>query len=289
MPQPFATALVAASLAIAPAAGPEEPWRTTPLPGPLPPPAAEGRVEAPGASLRWVAWGSGPPLFLLHGGAGNSEHWTFQVPALARRFRVIALDARGHGRSTGDGRPLGYHLMAEDLLAVMDALGVGEASIVGWSDGAIVGLDLAVHHPERVKALVAFAANYDLSGFRSGGSSSATFAAYTKRCEADYRRLSPAPGTFEPFMAALRRMWHAEPAFTPAQLARVRARTLVVDGEHDEILRPEHQRSLAGMIPGARLLFIPGASHFAHWQRPEAFNEAVLGFLSEGRAAAPSP
>lgn len=273
----LAAALLAAAT-LSPGATDPAAWRTTPLPDPLPSPSAEGRVEVPGASLHYAAYGAGAPLLLLHGGAGSSEHWAFQVPAFARRFRVIVLDARGHGRSTRDDRPFGYHLMAEDVVAVMDALGVARAAVVGWSDGGIVGLDLAVHHPDRVEALVAFGANYDRTGFSTGGPT-ATFAAYMKRCEADYRRLSATPDAFPTFLTALRAMWSAEPAFTPAQLGRIRARTLVLDGEHDEIIRPDHQRSLARMIPGARLLLLAGASHFAHWQRPEAFNEAVLGFL----------
>jgi pimeloyl-ACP methyl ester carboxylesterase len=218
-------------------------------------------------------------VLLLHGGAGNADHWAFQIPALARRHRVIVVDARGHGRSSRDGRPFGYHLLAEDAVAVLDALGVGRAAVVGWSDGGIAGLDLAIHHPERVEALVAFGANADRSGLKPGGGQGATFAAYMERCAADFRRLSPAPDGFAALLAALRPMWRSEPAFTAEQLARIRARTLVLDGEQDEIVRQDHARWLARAIPGARLLLVPGASHFAHWQRPEAFDEAVLGFL----------
>lgn len=281
MTRPLRAALLAAALLASTPSRAAVPWETTPLPGSLPSPAAEGRVSVPGASLHYAAFGAGEPVLLLHGGAGNSGHWAFQIPALARRFRVIVVDARGHGRSTRDDRPLGYHLMAEDLLAVMDALKLAQASIVGWSDGGIVGIDLAVHHPDRVKALVAFGANYDRSGLRKGGGSSATFAAYLRRCEADHRRLSPSPNGFPPLLSALGAMWRSEPAFTRAQLAGIRARTFVLDGEHDEIIRPDHARSLAALVPGARVQFIPQASHFAHWQRPEAFNEAVLGFLDE--------
>jgi pimeloyl-ACP methyl ester carboxylesterase len=262
-----------------------EPWQVTPLPGPLPPPAAEGTVDVPGARLHWAAWGSGAPVLLLHGGAGNGEHWAWQVPALAPRFRVIALDARGHGRSTRDARPFGYHRMAEDLVAVMDALALPRASLVGWSDGGIVGLDAAIHHPDRVARLVALGPNYDLTGLRRDGGPHPTFAAYFDRCAADYRRLSATPQDFAGFVAALRKMWIAEPNLTPAQLAGIRAPTLVVDGDHDEILRQDHVRRLATLIPGARLLLIPGTSHFALWQRPDAFNAALVDFLGEPWAA----
>jgi len=275
------TALIAAALAFAPAAQGAEPWKTTPTPGPMPAPAEQGRVESAGASLYYATYGAGKPVVLLHGGAGSSEHWANQVPALAARFRVIVLDSRGHGRSTRDERPYTYHQMAEDVLALLDALGLRQASLVGWSDGGAIGLDLAIQHPERVEKLVTFGANYDLSGLRKGGGPHATFATYFDRCAADYRRLSPTPKAYKAFVAALTKMWSSQPNFKPAQLATIKARTLVADGEHDEIIRQDHVRALAGHIPGARLLLIPDTSHFALWQRPDAFNAALLEFLAD--------
>jgi pimeloyl-ACP methyl ester carboxylesterase len=276
-------ALAVAATTVAPAARAVEPWKTTPMPAPMPAPAEQGRVEVAGASLFYATFGAGEPVILLHSGAGNSEHWANQIPALAGRFRVIVLDSRGHGRSTRDDQPFDYHRMAGDLLALMDQLQLKQASIVGWSDGGIVGLDLAIHHPERVKKLFAFGANYNVSGMRAGGGPHATFASYFDRCAADYRRLSPTPKGYEAFVDALRRMWVSQPDFKPEQLARIQAATVIADGEHDEIIRREHVGKLAELIPGARLLLIPESSHFALWQRPEAFNAALLEFL-DGRS-----
>ena len=74
------------------------------------------------------------------------------------------LDSRGHGRSTRTETPIGYDLMASDVLALMDELGIAKAALLGWSDGAIIGLDIAIRHPERLTKLFAFAANWDPRG-----------------------------------------------------------------------------------------------------------------------------
>jgi pimeloyl-ACP methyl ester carboxylesterase len=132
---------------------------------------------------------------------------------------------------------------------------------------------------DRVGKLVLFGANYDLSGLRKGGGTHANFAAYFGRCAADYRRLSATPGSWDSFVAALRKMWSTEPDYEPEQLARITARTLVVAGEQDEIIRPDHARALSTLIPGARLLVIPASSHFAPWQQPAAFSASLVEFL----------
>lgn len=255
-----------------------EPWQATPLPPPLPPPAAEGSVDHDGVRLAWSSYGAGEAVVLLHGGAGNASHWALQVPALAADHRVVLLDARGHGRSSRDGRPFSYHQLAEDVVAVLDALHLARVDLVGWSDGGIVGLDLALHHPERLRRLAITGANFDLSGMKAGGPHP-TFTAYFARCEQDYRRLSPTPGGWAAFLAALRPMWRTQPTFRAEALKGLPVPTLVMSGEHDEIISTPHLRTLAGLLPRGQLLLVPGASHFVPWQQPEAFNRAVRAFL----------
>ena len=265
------------ALAAPPKAG--EPWKSTALPKPMGTPDKEGRVEVDGAQIWWASFGAGEPVILLHGGAGNSEHWGNQIPALAEKYRVIVVDARGHGRSTRTDAPYSYHRMAEDLLAVMDALELKQASLVGWSDGGVLGLDLAVNHPDRVKKLFAFGANYDLTGMKAGGGPHATFGTYFGKCASDYARLSPTPKDYKAFNDALSKMWKGQPNFKPADLAKITAATACADGEHDEIIKQDHVRAMARLIPDGQVVLIPEASHFALWQRPDAFNKAVLDFL----------
>src|SRR5438046_1209689 len=135
---------------------------------PLPVPTEEGTVENDGARIWHASFGSGPPVVLLHGGLGHSGNWGYQVSALVRAgYRAIVIDSRGHGRSTRDAsRPYTYELMAGDVLAVMDALGLERAAFVGWSDGACVALILSAHAPTRVAGVLFFACNMDPSGTR---------------------------------------------------------------------------------------------------------------------------
>src|ERR671929_57689 len=104
---------------------------------PLPDTNEQGYVEHNGARIWYAAYGSGSPVILLHGGLGHSGNWGYQVPALVRSgYRAIVIDSRGHGRSTRDARPFTYDLMASDVSAVMDALQLEKAALLGWSDGA---------------------------------------------------------------------------------------------------------------------------------------------------------
>ena len=121
-----------------------------------------GYVEHEGARIWYATYGSGSPVILLHGGLGHSGNWGYQVPALVKSgYCAVVIDSRGHGRSTRDRRPFSYELMASDVLAVMDALDLEEAALVGWSDGACIALILAAKSPSRVAGVFFFACNMD--------------------------------------------------------------------------------------------------------------------------------
>jgi pimeloyl-ACP methyl ester carboxylesterase len=110
----------------------------------LPPTPEHGYADHDGARIWHASFGAGSPVILQHGGLGHSGNWGHQVPDLvAAGHRVIVIDSRGHGRSTRDTRSFSYELMASDVLAVMDRLGIARAALVGWSDGAIIALIMA--------------------------------------------------------------------------------------------------------------------------------------------------
>lgn len=136
-------------------------WQHLPPTPDLPKPEHSATVAINGVRIWYALFGHGSPVILLHGGMGNSNYWGLQIPALAQHYQVIVLDSRGHGRSTRNSKLVTYHLMASDVLNVMDALHVSKAALVGWSDGGIIGLDLAINHPERLTKLFAFGANSD--------------------------------------------------------------------------------------------------------------------------------
>jgi pimeloyl-ACP methyl ester carboxylesterase len=265
-------------------------WETLPPPAPLPPFELEGRLSHDGARIWFATSGAGAPVILLHGGDASSDYWGDQVPALlADGHRVIVIDSRGHGRSTRDARPLGYELMESDVIAVMDALNIDHADVVGWSDGAIIGLVMAIEHPGRVSHVFAFGANMDLHGFNPLGAVSPILPKVEAALAANYERLSETPNHFGALSKAVLAMQRREPNYTPRDLAAIKGPVIaIVDGAHEEFILRQHTEYLARTIPGAKLIILPAVSHFAPIQAPEAFNAAMIRFL-DGPTLAPTP
>lgn len=137
-----------------------ERWETLlPTPAPI---ASDrsGQAEVNGVSIHYSIYGHGSPVIFLHGGLANADYWGNQVLPVAAHHTVILMDSRGHGRSTRDMRPYGYDLMADDVVALMDQLKIAKADIVGWSDGGILGIDLAMRHSDRVGKIFRLRSQY---------------------------------------------------------------------------------------------------------------------------------
>jgi len=263
------------------AARAEPQWLTLPPTPTLPKAEASGLAPVNGIGIWYATFGKsdGEPVILLHGGLANANYWGHQVPALAARYRVIVMDSRGHGRSTRDGRPYGYALMASDVVGLMDFLKIPRAAVVGWSDGAILGLEMAIRHPTRLGKLFAFAANSDPSGVKDIAKSP-VFNAFIARARKEYEALSPTPDQYASFLEQIGRMWATQPNFTAAELEGIRTPTWIVDADHDEAIKRENTEYMAARIPGAGLLIQPEVSHFSFLQDPVQFNENVLHFLA---------
>lgn len=276
-PFPLVLSLLAVLGSVA-AARADQQWLTLPPTPSLPKPAESGYAPVNGIRVWYAAFGRGEPVLLLHGGLANSNYWGNQVPALAKSYRVIVVDSRGHGRSTHDERQYGYDLMASDVLGLMDFLKLPKAAVVGWSDGAILGLDIAIHHPERLSKLFAFAANSDPSGVADIAQST-VFNAYIARAEKEYQVLSPTPDQYKSFVDQISKMWETEPHFTAEQLRVITVPTWIVDADHDEAIKRENTEFMANEIPDAGLLLQPQVSHFSFLQDPRQFTGDVLHFM----------
>jgi pimeloyl-ACP methyl ester carboxylesterase len=245
-------------------------------------PAVVGhRASLRGIRMYYEVHGRGPTLLLLHGGTGNGTQFAAQVPAFRQHFRVVVPDLCAQGRTTDRPGPLSYHAMAEDVVALMDRLRIRQADVMGWSDGGIVGLDLAIHHPERVKHLVTFGANSSPDGVNAedvAWAATASAESFGPATRIAYERLAPDPAHYEIAMDKIIAMWRTQPNFTPQQLGSIRAKTLIAAGEHD-VVRAEHTAALARAIPGARRWIVPGASHSVILERPDLVSRTVLEFL----------
>jgi pimeloyl-ACP methyl ester carboxylesterase len=273
----LAIALLVAMTAVAVA---KPRWQSLELPPPMPKPDTKGFVEVDGAKIYYATFGTGTPVILLHGGMGNSDHWSHQVPALADKLQVVVIDSRGQGRSTRTKAAPSYDMMANDVLAVMDHLKLDKAAFVGWSDGGEIALKLGIHHPDRVTKLFVFGANYDAKGSKPrAGKLPATFSIYSAKCRADYRRLSKTPKQYDDHVRWLSPLWRNPMGFSQDQLRSITAPTIVADGEHDEIIVLAQVEEMARLIPNATLEVFEGTSHFTLWQDPTSFNKVLVDFL----------
>lgn len=248
-----------------------------------PAPGVPGKyADVNGIHMYYETRGTGPVLVLLHGGGGSGDQFGQQVPAFEKRFRLIVPDMCAQGRTNDRPGPLSYHAMAEDVIALMDRLRVKRFDVMGWSDGGITGLDLAIHHPDRIRRLVTFGANSSPEGYNPADRAfldTATVAGFGDGMRHGWKEHSPEPEHYEVALQKLLTMWKTQPQFTDAELHSIRAKTLVCAGEND-LVRPEHTRALAQAIPGASLWIVPGATHGAMIEKPAEVNARVVEFLT---------
>ena len=220
--------------------------------------------------LSFTEAGSGAPLILLHGNGEDGTYFDPHIPALARHFRVIALDTRGHGKSPRGSAPFTIGPFARDLGDFMDAQGIERASLLGFSDGGNIALTFALEHPKRVDRLILNGANLDPSGVKRSVQIPIVLG---YGLTAVLARFSPEAAR----RAELLRLMVREPHIRPSELGRITAPTLVIAGTHD-MIREKHTRLIARSLPNALLEIIPG-DHFVARTHPEDFRRAVEAFL----------
>lgn len=247
------------------------------------------RIPVPDTHLAVEERGIGPPIVLVHGGTGTGAFdWDPVRSTLARTFRTIIIDLRGHGGSPAPGWRLGIVRYGLDVHQVMRALGIPRALLVGFSAGANSLLTLAMRRPDVFTGLVTIGASMTSDPSR-------VHEILTGPWPDDLKALSheAAEGAdhWMELRAALARDWAANNAFPPEQVGRITCSTLIVHGANDRIVPPEQARMLAEAIPESELWIAPGAGHMVQRDAPEAFVERVAAFWDrverERRSAAP--
>jgi pimeloyl-ACP methyl ester carboxylesterase len=240
-------------------------------------------VNAGGVRTYYETHGEGEPLVLLHGGLATAESWAMQIPAFADRYRVYVPERRGHGRTPDVAGPMTYEMMAEDTAAFLDAAVTGTAHLSGWSDGAVVGMLVALRRPELVRKLVVIGQYFNFDGQVPEFRAMLDYWSYNLPEELHelYDRVSPdGPEHFPVVLEKMMRMWSEEPDISLPELAGVRVPTLVMQGD-DDIVKVEHSTALAATLPDAQLAIIPGSSHMAPLEKPDLVNRLILDFLSD--------
>lgn len=252
-----------------------EHWAELPAFPPMPAPKASGMADVNDIKMYYAEYGEGDPILFIHGGLGNADVWGYQIADFAKDHLVIVADSRGHGRSTRSQQPFGYDLMTSDYVALLDYLKIGKVTLVGWSDGGIIGIDMAMKHPEKLTRVIAQAANVTTDGVKADVMSNKTFSEYINVAGEYYKKLSPTPNEYEAFVNQISEMWATQPAWTEADLGKITMPVTLAIGDHDEAVKLDHTETMAKEIPGAKLVILKDASHFAMLQDPEGYDAMI--------------
>jgi pimeloyl-ACP methyl ester carboxylesterase len=232
--------------------------------------------------LYYEIYGTGEPLLLLHGDGGSIAVFSDLIPALSKQFKVIAVDSRAQGKSTDSDKEITYALMATDVSALIEQLHLGSVYVLGWSDGGNVGLELAVAHPEEVKKLITFGANFTHENFMATHDNIVMDADDPRLLKTTamvkmIKKMQPEPSPL--VTTKLEHLMNSYPNLTIEQLTHIQIPVLVVAGDHDAISL-EQTTALFKSLPHAQLWIVPGASHFVVIEQPETVGREVIEFLA---------
>jgi pimeloyl-ACP methyl ester carboxylesterase len=233
--------------------------------------------------MYYETYGKGEPLLFLHGGTAFIESYMFQIPFFSKNYFVIAVDSRAHSRTTDSEQPLSYSLMASDMLGLLDCLNIKKTNLVGWSDGGIIGLELAIKHPDFINKLVLIGASTHHKGLHEN------FMEMVKKAIADnwlepmaidmYKKTAPDPGHVSVLIEKIKKLWLTEPEYTQKEISSIKAPTLVITGKNEESIKEEHTKNIAQTIPNAKLELIPNTGHFCPVEDPKTVNRLISNFL----------
>ncbi|MEZ5937024.1 MAG: alpha/beta hydrolase [Hyphomonadaceae bacterium] len=235
---------------------------------------ASGKFSHDGVTFYYEIYGEGEPLLLVHGNGASIGTMGAQIEHFKKTRRVIAMDSRDQGRSGDSTGPYTYETMADDLAALLDHLKVGPVDVVGWSDGGIEALLLGMRHPEKVRKLVAMAANLNPT-------EEAVYPEVVKLAK-DAVDSIPADARATPRgQRALRvvSLLGAQPQIDPAELKQIEAPTLVISGDQD-LIRLEHTVEIYNHLPNANLAVVPNSTHALPFDDPVLFDAMVERFLN---------
>jgi pimeloyl-ACP methyl ester carboxylesterase len=240
-------------------------------------------VDAAGVRTYYEVEGAGEPLLLLHGGLTTIETFGGLTPLLAQHYRVFLPERRAHGRSPDVEGPMTYEVMADDTIAFMAAVGLPSAHVVGWSDGAVVGLLVALQRPDLVRKLVLIGQNVNPDGLPPEMIEMMKLDKMPDmlppRLREMYAAVSPdGPEHWDVVVDKAWQMIRSEPNIALSELAKVSAPTLVMVADRD-FPTVEHAAAMQRSLPDSQLAVVPGATHGMPMEKPDVVARLVLDFL----------
>jgi pimeloyl-ACP methyl ester carboxylesterase len=231
-------------------------------------------VTQRGFNMYYETYGAGEPLLIIHGNGASLGDFKFQIPFFQNHYKVILADSRAQGKSTDPGDSLSYEMMADDLNGLLDALKLDSCYVIGWSDGGINGLLLAIRHPEKVKKLAVTGANL----WPDSSAVDPYICDWAMRINDSLKTVD-----LNPEMKNAAKLFHLlsyEPDIPVEALHSIQCPTLVIGGDHDVIL-PKHTLLIAESIPNSYLWILPNSGHSTPIFYKDDFNKTVLDFFQK--------
>ena len=257
-------------------------------------------VEANGLRVYYEVHGEGEPLLLIHGGTATSQSWASHLPAFTKHFRVIAPDSRGHGRTDNPTGELGFHVMADDVAALIQALGLQRPLVLGYSDGGQIALELGMRYPGLAGALVLggtqfrFSEAYleavrELWGIAEGEEvdpeklerEQPEWVAYLREAHGHVY----GPEYWKTYVQQIALLWLTPLRYTSEALAAVTDPVLLLTGDRDGVAT-EESIELFRLLPNAELAVAPASDHSFIEAKAGLFDALALDFLMRHRNGA---
>lgn len=231
-----------------------------------------------GFKMYCETYGEGAPLLLIHGNGASISTFVKQIPFFSKKYKVIVADSRNHGKSTDKLDSLSYEMMADDYAALLSQMKIDSAYVLGWSDGGVNGLLLAIRHPEKVKKLVITGANLQPD-------SSAVSPDVLKRVTRTYNMFEKmfngkeAKTPLDSIVYKYIRLLVEQPNIAVEELHKIWVPTLVVGGDHD-VIKPDHTLKIFKNIPNAYLWILPNSGHYTLVTHTDEFNRIANDFFT---------
>jgi len=236
--------------------------------------AAGKYYDIRGFKMYCEVYGQGQPLLIIHGNGGSINNFIYQIPYFSKKYKVIIADSRAQGNSADVGDSLSYEMMADDYAALLDAMKIDSADVIGWSDGGINTLLLAIRHPEKVKKLASTGANLvpDTTAVPQEIWNMVT--PFYKMMKSKQNKTAEEKTQYK-----LLRLLVEQPHIPLTDLHKISCPSLIIGGDHD-VIKPEHTMLIYQNIPKAYLWILPDSGHSTPIVYKDDFNNEVDKFFS---------
>ncbi len=228
-----------------------------------------------GIKMYCEIYGEGQPLLIIHGNGGSIKEFSSNIPYFSKKYKVIIADSRAQGKSADLGDSLTYEMMADDYAALLTELKMDSANVIGWSDGGINGLLLAMRHPEKVKKLAITGANLQPDTTAVVKEIMDLFSPDYEKAKTKTNRTDKEKNEWK-----LLRLLMEQPHISTSDLGKIACPTLVIGGDHD-VIREEHTMLIYHSIPNAYLWILPNSGHSTPIMYKDIFNSTVDDFFNK--------